>query len=583
MTVTASRSSTAATLRWLPTILLGLVMLLGVRISRWSQGAGTAEEARAPERQTGAQAPGRTTESRPHELDRLAKPNADSRSEQREAAGQQDPGPTGTPRPVKFDEGRPLRGPLLPNVPLPRGVRLEGHVGDQTGAPIQGARIASPRPLSSGGLRHEHGRGARHESGGRDPLGRSRMGACKRDRGGRGPIPQPNPRAHDPRPSDRRGSILGTASNGVRLCGPLEEEPAAPVPGEERDLHARPVNGQLPPGRYEAVATSGTRSNGPVTVDFPKIRTSNSVAFEVSTEDVELRLEFGATLGIEGLARLSSGTPLAEVEVHLSRRENHRYVPREAKRTDGRARILGPDGYPTYVRPITGFPEWSRTLGPLRPGTYLTILDQELDGGSVRLQRERIVIRAGEVTDVRLNEPLEGASILTGEITAGGTPAAGVMVWLSDEIGLAGIGRTDDEGRYAADCNASGIATLNVGPLQFSPLAKRKVALGLGPTSPPTADLAAGVIEGKMLESETSLCFGQAAVSLAGADTAEPPPFRTLGGSSNGHFEVQHLPDGLYELDVSERTGKRSSAWEPQTIEIKNGQRVRDVNLVKRR
>ncbi len=225
--------------------------------------------------------------------------------------------------------------------------------------------------------------------------------------------------------------------------------------------------------------------------------------------------------------------------------------------------------------------DWAGAHGPLVPGTYVAVWEERLSADSVRCFRERVVVEAGQVTEVRFGQPASSASIVTGQVTSNGQPIPGIKVWVSDPLGVAALGMTDAEGRFVLHCMTLGPATLGAGGAPFEPVVECSIQISAGPNDAPTLILPSGVIEGMPVRGTGSAAFYRVAVSRPG-DAPSDPPFRESLMDPNGTFKIPFLPDGQYEVHALEPGGMRSAEWAPQTVQIQNGEHVRGVKLEKR-
>lgn len=402
--------------------------------------------------------------------------------------------------------------------------------------------------------------------------------------------------------------------------------------------------GQISPGRYIALATSGRRVNGKVTVDTPKVYFSPDIEFEVLQDDLEIELAFEGSVLLEGVVVLTNGEPLPDAPVRLSRFDGNFAMSVGAVESNDagrfsfgeqppgtyflalshtrftmvsavqvviepgqpapsveiiaqkagavRVKMLGADGKTlesavprirtmadrsTWVRPIEDDSDWSSAFGPLAPGDYIVTLALEPPGEPPLLLRETIEIEPGELSDVTLREPDTAAAILTGVVMSGDDGIEGLHVWCSDETGLAALGVTDTEGRYVIHSTFTGSMVIACGPSQRTELDRHDVVVVGGDNAVPTMKVQSGAIEGKVA-GLAAISMSQPAVFRAGA-LSDEKPMRYSGGTSNGHFRIEYLPDGRYDVTLVDGSGKRAKDAPLRTVEIKDGATVRGVKL----
>ena len=119
MTDTAPHSYLRSVLRWtLAAALLGLIVAVTNSWMERSQGRVDSDPA-APDRAADAAAPGMERSAG------LAEPDQESSASAREVAAPPDVESAAAPAAMKFDDVRPLRGRVVPDVPLPRDESIE--------------------------------------------------------------------------------------------------------------------------------------------------------------------------------------------------------------------------------------------------------------------------------------------------------------------------------------------------------------------------------------------------------------------------------------------------------------------------
>ncbi len=411
------------------------------------------------------------------------------------------------------------------------------------------------------------------------------------------------------------------------------------------DPNTGAFEGQLLPGHYTAIATSGRRANGMPSPTSSKVRSSPEIEFDVGTVDLNLNIPFATTSFIEGSVHLADGTELAELTVRLSKNEDWftsaigaattnatghfrfetegpgtYYVRLDSPRymlipwvqleihagiappfqrltavragtlsvnliaTDGSMlkktdiKVFNADGRTPNARPIQDDPDWAGTFGPLAPGPYTVMVPQNLADASTILHRKAFTIKPGEITEVTLHGLDEPNATVSGTVTENGKPIEGFAVWCSDDLGIIALNETDAEGHYTLALTEVGRMSLKCGPSRWTQIEEQAIEVAPGLNSMLPLSVPSGAIEGQF-EGQAMMVFP--AIYRAGAAEGEEA-FRRCGSISNGRFRISYLPDGLYKLTAIDRKGKPSADYTPQTVEIKGGSVVRDLEVIPR-
>ncbi|MCP5020176.1 MAG: carboxypeptidase regulatory-like domain-containing protein [bacterium] len=403
--------------------------------------------------------------------------------------------------------------------------------------------------------------------------------------------------------------------------------------------------GQLLPGHYTAIAYSGRRTNGLPTPTSTTMRSSPEIEFDVGTVDLNLNIPFARTRFIEGSVHLTDGTGLAELTVRLSKKEDWftsaigaattnatghfrfeadgpgtyhlridspRYLLAQATQLEIkpgttpptqrltavqagalRVNMVAVDGSPlvttsvqvfkanganTYARPIQHDPDWAGTFGPLAPGSYTVMVPQNLTEASTILHRKAFAIKPSEITEVTLHALDEPTATVSGTVTMSGKPIEDIAVWCSNDMGVIALNETDAEGHYTLALTEVGPMSLQYGPNRWTQIEQQAIDVAPGLNSMLPLSVPSGAIEGQF-EGQPMMVFP----ALFRADAAEDEEaFRQCGSIMNGRFTISYLPDGLYNLTAIDREGKPSADYTPQTVEIKGGSVVRDLEVIPR-
>jgi hypothetical protein len=402
-------------------------------------------------------------------------------------------------------------------------------------------------------------------------------------------------------------------------------------------------SGSLPPGKYAAIGVSGQRANGRITAASPKVHSTRKVEFEVGTEDVHIVVPFEQASGIGGTVRFTDGTDLAGITVRMSRKEGWFTSPVGSVLTDAQGRfqfdsqqqgtyflrleaarytlathpeinlqagdtpdplelvaiqtgavrvrmtaldgsekanptisIFNQKGTRSWTRPIEGDPEWNGAHGPLVPGSYVLSVFQEIQSGPPLVHRRSITIEPGKITEAAFKEVGQSEATISGRVTAGGEPVEGLNVWILDGNGVAASSATDKDGSYLLGSLSIGPMRLTCGSSVSTPIETREVEIASGQNSMLPISIPAGGIDGH-LEGNAMMAHP---VAFQAGSASEARPFRWCGGTSNGNFHIPYLPDGLYEVTTVDRTGKRSPGSTVLTVEVKNGETTRGIEIV---
>lgn len=401
-------------------------------------------------------------------------------------------------------------------------------------------------------------------------------------------------------------------------------------------------SGQIAPGKYAAVAISGSHFDGGFTLSSAAVHETPEVEFEVGNEDVDIAVAFAQVSEIEGRVRLAEGTPVTNIAVHLSHfngsfdmpmsatesdstgrfhfdvrapgeynlrlnspryslvssglvevAEGMTYSPVElvatlagavhvttlrsdgTPRTEAGAAIQRHDGRPIYAELIDGTSEWAGAMGPLPPGTYVAVVSQSTEDGTL-LHRRPFQIVSGEVTNVSVQEVPKATVLASGVATSGGRPAADLQVWLADETGTRGSGKTDNEGRFRLALLDDGPMKLCWGPSVWTPIGERGVVMSAGTRVMEPIVLPSGAVEGQVGD---GLPFRTTPVIFRAQDPPDAPPYRWVSNISNRHFRINYLPDGAYRMTTAGHANEGDLKALVLTFEIENGGTVRGLEL----
>ncbi len=403
--------------------------------------------------------------------------------------------------------------------------------------------------------------------------------------------------------------------------------------------------GQLVPGHYTAIATSGRRTNGMPSPTSSKVRSSPEIEFDVGTEDLNLNIPFASASFIEGSVHLADGTELAELTVRLSKKEDWFTSAIGAATTNAaghfRFETEGPGTY--YVRldsPRYMLIPWVQLeihagiappfqqLTAVRAGT-LSVNLIATDGSVLKKSDVQVFNAEGRNRNARpiLDDPdwagtfgplapgsytvmvpqtlTEASTILhrktfaikPGEITevtlhALDEPTAtvsGTVTMNGKPIEGIAVWCSDDMGVIAHnETDAEGHYTLaltEVGPmsLQCGPSRWTQIEQQAIDVTPGLNSMLPLSVPSGAIEGqfEGQPMMTFPALFRAGAAEGEKA-FRKCGSIMNGRFTISHLPDGLYKLTAIDREGKPSADYTPQTVEIKGGSVVRDLKVIPR-
>ncbi len=302
----------------------------------------------------------------------------------------------------------------------------------------------------------------------------------------------------------------------------------------------------LGPGRYTVTARLGTASSDPAEAVLTGGETK---------DDLLLTLSAGAT--VHGTVTGLPGDQLGGVSINAS----------------------GPDGFFTSGRTgadgsfeIAGLPVGSTTLrataGDFTSGT--------------RTASATVAIADGQV-DAQAEIRFDPGATLTGRVSRGGSPVSGALVFASARSGGGVVtigggsasGRSDDSGAYRIEGLAKGSYSVTVQPGTDGRPQTQEVAVDGDATL--DFDLPLARLEGRVVESGSGQPLSDATVSATksgGGTTAGPRGFGGGTTDSDGHFALEDLDPGSYQLQV------RRAGYEPETRSVTAAESGGDVVTV---
>ena len=453
-----------------------------------------------------------------------------------------------------------------------------------------------------------------------------------------------------------RGQVVGADpswSNPVRILIEEDSPRARQLPLAFRlsrstrsafviDRQSGRFQGQIPRGKYTAIAVSSPRLNGPPGPDAPQIQASAQVPFEVADSDVDLLLSFGASRSVTGTVTTSDGSAVPGVVVRLSAREQNYFSMIASARTDAAGdfrfapqsprhysisadspRFRAATTYPLAI--VEGQPVPHQQIEVLAAGAVrVTLLDSEgsadpkvrvTDASGVRTFGRTIendpewsgafgpllpgfyfvavsqTLGDGESMVIRRPVKIHAGELA--EVTLE-TPAAPIAT-ATGIITSGGKAQHNLSVTFTVDGHALASGRTDSSG-QYTMRLAETGAMMIGSFVPGTRDAFArsvDVVPGHnnipTIEMPTGAIEARLRKSLntatsmpllyRSADPLDGPPYRRCMSVSNGHFRFQFLPDGDYVVTIA-RGGQRTGDPEHQTpVTVSGGKTARDVKL----
>lgn len=258
--------------------------------------------------------------------------------------------------------------------------------------------------------------------------------------------------------------------------------------------------------------------------------------------------------------------------------------------------LIGPSGEPDTAAGVNildaaGDPLWVGTLdgdsfapgarGPIAPGDYEVVWRLDRGEGAQLFVHGQAAVKAGEVTEVTLEQPATAPARLRGLVQSDGEAVDGLSVWLVDRGLTVATGRTSTSGQFHLASASTGPLELRLGTSWFDTFETLEVQVSPGEATLQPIELPTGSVHGTM-EGDRRAFRPWLPTLRRVEDSSSAAPERRTRSIRGDRFEFAYVRDGRYVLTLENELGEAAPGWPPVKLEVRDGRPTRGVTLRQR-